>query len=155
MPPAYAGQELEAGYTPAYRQPVFDIVIKPQKRSPYSKMAQNELAKEMYHMAFFDPTRAEQTMGALELMDFDGIEKVKERVQQGQTLFNAVQQLMQENMMLKATMGMPAQGLPAQQTTPNATPSGMGAAQKNAMTSTMTSYGERLAENAKPDMNAQ
>lgn len=155
LPPAYAGQELEAGYTPAYRQPVFDIVIKPQKRSPYSKMAQNELAKEMYHMAFFDPTRAEQTMGALELMDFDGIEKVKERVQQGQTLFNAVQQLMQENMMLKATMGMPAQGLPAQQTTPNATPSGMGAAQKNAMTSTMTSYGERLAENAKPDMNAQ
>ena len=106
LPPAYAGQEMEVGYTPAYRRPVFDIVVKPQKRSPYSKMAQNELAKEMYNMGFFAPDNAEPTMGALEMMDFDGIEKVKDRVQQGQTLFNMVQQLLQETMMLKAQLGI-------------------------------------------------
>lgn len=158
LPPAYAGQELEAGYTPAYRKPVFDIVVKPQKRSPYSKMAQNELAKEMYHMGFFEPTRAEQTMGALELMDFDGLEKVKDRVQQGQTMFNMLQQLMQENAMLKGAMGMPVEGMPTQGAsapTQSAPPSGMGAAQKNAMTATMTNYGQRLVENAKPNMDAR
>lgn len=155
LPPAYAGQEMEAGYTPAYRRPVFDIVIKPQKRSPYSKMAQNELAKEMYHMGFFDPSRAEQAMGALELMDFDGEEKVKDRVQQGQTLLNVVNQLMSENAYLKSQLGLePIQG--GAQSVPNAPGQGasMGAAQKNAMTETMTGYGQRLAERAKPNMDA-
>ena len=151
LPPAYAGQELEAGYTPAYRRPVFDIIIRPQKRSPYSKMAQNELAKELYNLAFFDPQRAEMTLGALELMDFDGIEKVKERVQQGQTLLNVVGQLQQENMLLKAQMGIDpmVQGVPTQGA-PQNVPHGMGQAQKDAAMRNQTPYGQRLAERATP-----
>ena len=154
IPPAYAGQELEPDYVELFRKPVFDIVVKPQKRSPYSKMAQNELAKELYSMGFFNPQAAEQSMTALELMDFDGIETVKEKVQQGQTLMNMVNQLMQELALLKDMVGM---------NTPNGNPmsnvpngqvrSGMGQAQKQAQTSNMTSYGERLAARAKPDMN--
>lgn len=155
LPPAYAGQELEPGYEPAYRKPVFDIIVKPQKRSPYSKMAQNELAKEMYQMGFFDPQQAEQTMGALELMDFDGMEKVKDRVQQGQTLLNVVNQLMQENMMLKAQMGViPVEGdAPTNKAQP--APKGMGSAVVNSQKAGLTNYGARLAANAKPDMSAQ
>lgn len=155
LPPAYAGQELEPGYEPAYRKPVFDIIVKPQKRSPYSKMAQNELAKEMYHMGFFNPQQAEQTMGALELMDFDGIEKVRDRVQQGQTLLNVVNQLMQENMMLKAQMGViPVEGeAPTNKAQP--APKGMGSAVVNSQKAGLTNYGARLAANAKPDMSAQ
>ena len=154
IPPAYADQELEEGYVELFRKPVYDIVIKPQKRSPYSKMAQNELAKEMYNMGFFNPQLAEQSMTALELMDFDGIETVKERVQQGQTLMNMVNQLMQEVAALRSIMGV---GTPNAVTTPapnNAQQSsGMGQAQKNAQQATMTSYGERLASRANPDMN--
>lgn len=156
LPPAYAGQELEPNYVQAVRKPVFDIVIKPQKRSPYSKLAQNELAKELYAMGFFNPDLATQSLSALEIMDFDGEEKVKEQVQQGQTMLNVINQLMQENMALKSMMGAPVAvpqgGQPAQ---PSEAPKGMGSAQKNAMTSTMTNYGERLAERAKPDMNAE
>lgn len=154
IPPAYAGQELEEGYIELFRKPVYDIVVKPQKRSPYSKMAQNELAKEMYNMGFFNPQLAEQTMTALELMDFDGIEAVKEKVQQGQTLVNMVNQLKQEVELLKGAMNMgtaqPQSPLPRVATQ---THSGMGQAQKNAQTETMTSYGERLASRANPDMN--
>ena len=156
IPPAYEGQELEAGYIELFRKPVYDIVVKPQKRSPYSKLSQNELAKEMYNMGFFNPQLAEQTMTALELMDFDGIESVKERVQNGQTLVNMVNQLSQELAVLKSVMGMGTDqaqlgGVPA----PNKAPvgRGMGQAQKNAQKSTMSSYGERLASRAKPDMN--
>lgn len=154
IPPAYAGQELEPDYIELFRKPVYDIVVKPQKRSPYSKMAQNELAKEMYNMGFFNPQLAEQSMTALELMDFDGIEGVKDKVQQGQTLMNIVNQLMQELALLKGAMGI---GAPNGVETPTPQPSqsggGMGQAQKNAQKATMTSYGERLASRANPDMN--
>ena len=159
IPPAYEGQQFEAGYVELFRKPVFDIVVKPQKRSPYSKMAQNELAKEMYNMGFFNPQLAEQSMTALELMDFDGIEVIKEKVQTGQTLLNMVQQLSQELAMLKGAlgMGMPqAQGGAPAPNVPNV-PQGatMGKAQKNAQTATMTPYGAKLASRANPDMNQQ
>lgn len=153
IPPAYAGQELEEGYTELFRKPVYDIVVKPQKRSPYSKMAQNELAKEMYNMGFFNPQLAEQTMTALELMDFDGIEMVKEKVQTGQTLLNTVNKLSQELMMLKNAVGIgavqPQAVLPGEATRT----SSMGQAQKQAQQATMTNYGERLASRANPNMN--
>ena len=159
IPPAYKGQELETGYQQAFRKPVFDVVVKPQKRSPYSKMAQNELAKEMLGLGMFNPQNAESTMTALELMDFDGIEAVKEKVQQGQTLMNVIQQLMQEVNTLKGIMGIgnpngePNGGNTPPANTPAPPKGGMGQAQKNAQTNTMTSYGERLAQRAKPDMS--
>ena len=153
IPPAYQGQELEEGYVELFRKPVFDIVVKPQKRSPYSKMAQNELAKELYNMGFFNPQLAEQAMTALELMDFDGKEAVKEKVQNGQTLMNMVNQLAQELAMLKGAIGIPNGGatMPPAPNVQNG--GGMGQAQKDAQTETMTSYGERLAKRANPDMN--
>ena len=154
IPPAYAGQELEEGYIELFRKPVYDIVVKPQKRSPYSKLAQNELAKEMYNMGFFNPQLAEQSMTALELMDFDGIEAVKEKVQQGQTLMNMVSQLAQELAVLKNAMGIATPEGMAMPATPNVQMGGgMGQAQKQAQKETMTSYGERLAQRATPDMN--
>lgn len=156
IPTAYEGQELEEGYVQLFRKPIFDIVIKPQKRSPYSKLAQNELAKEMYNLGFFNPQLADQSLTALELMDFDGIEKVKDKVQTGQTLYNMVQQLSQEVAMLRGAMGM---GIPQAQggvPVPNGKISGgMGQAQKNAQMATMTPYGARLAQRANPDVNTQ
>lgn len=58
----------------------FDIAIKPQKKSSYSKMAQNELAKEMYKLGFFNPQYASQSLAAIEIMDFDGKAQVKEEI---------------------------------------------------------------------------
>ena len=166
LPPAYAGQELEPGYTAAVRVPVFDIVVKPQKRSPYSKMAQNELAKELYSMGFFNPQLAEQTMGALELMDFDGQEKVKERVQQGQTLMNQMAVMMQQmqkmGLIIMDLTGEDVLGLADGQSASGAaqaapgSPDGksMGSAVTDAQGATMTNYGQELAARAKPDMES-
>ena len=154
IPPAYAGQELEPGYEQAYRKPVFDIIIKPQKRSPYSKMAQNELAKELYGMGFFNPELATQSLSALEIMDFDGKEKVKERVQEGQTLQNMLNQCMQELAMLKAMIGVNAPN-GVSQPMPNQAPSGMGKAVADSQKAGMTDYGARLAARAKPNMDEQ
>ena len=165
IPPAYPGQEMEPGYQQATRVPVFDVVVKPQKRSPYSKMAQNELAKELYQLGFFNPQLAEQSMTALELMDFEGEEKVKEKVQQGQTLMNQMMMMQQQmNKMgliiykltgndvlgLAEGMGAPA---PAVGREGHAEGKSMGSAATDAQKGTMTSYGQRLAENARPDVN--
>ena len=167
IPPAYPGQQLEPGYVEASRKPIFDVIVKPQKRSPYSKMAQNELAKEMYGMGFFNPQLADQSLAALDLMDFDGIEKVRDKVEQGQTLLNQVM-VMQEQMNKMGmiiysltgqdVIGLANGGVPVN--VPGAEPIGgsgksMGSAQKDAQKSTMTAYGQRLAENAKPNVETQ
>lgn len=152
IPPAYAGQELEPDYIELYRKPVYDIVVKPQKKSPYSKMAQNELAKEMYNMGFFNPQLAEQSLTALELMDFDGKEAVKEKVQTGQTLMNMVNQLMQEIEMLKGMVGINTPtGVAQPVPNPQAQISNKGHSEERPPN--MTNYGERLAKRANPDMS--
>lgn len=162
--PAYPGQELEPGYVPTTRKPVFDVVIKPQKRSPYSKMAQNELAKELYQLGFFNPQLAEQSLTALDLMDFDGEEKVKDKVQQGQTLMNQMaymqDQMTKMGLIIMKLTGEDVLGLAQGGGAPGAVVSSanmsgksMGSAVKDAETANMTSYGERLAARAKPDMN--
>lgn len=155
IPPSYEGQELEPDYVQLFRKPVYDVVVKAQKRSPYSKLAQNELAKELYQLGVFNPQLADQAMTLLEMMDFDGIEKVKEKVQQGQTLMNVVNQLTERLMMLESAVGINSQGVADAVPAPNNVPisGGMGQAQKQAQTANMTSYGERLAKRANPDMN--
>lgn len=163
--PAYAGQN-PAEYAGAVRKPIFDIVVKPQKRSPYSKMSQNELAKEMYQLGFFNPQLAEQSLTALELMDFDGDEKVRDRVQQGATLMNQMMQMQQMiqkmGMIIYKTTGNDVLGMFGEGAQAPTAPQGgekphegksMGSAQKDAQTSTMTSYGQALAARAKPDMD--
>ncbi len=169
LPPAYPGQELENGYRPAVRVPVFDVVVKPQKRSAYSKLSQNELAKEMFQMGFFNPQLAEQVMGALEIMEFDGKEKVKERIQQGQTLLNMMQQMQQQMQKMglviygltgKDVLGMEqgqagAGNMPAMGAPSAGGGDTLGGAQKDAQMANMTAYGERLAARAKPDMNSR
>ena len=165
IPTAYAGQELEPGYTQSVRKPVFDIVVKPQKRSPYSKMAQNELAKELYQMGFFNPQMADQSLAALDLMDFDGIEGVRNKVQQGQTLWNQILMMQQEMQQMAAYISAmtgrdvitsAGQTGAAAPSAPRADSGGksMGSAVTDAAKANMTSYGERLAARAKPDMNA-
>ena len=82
--------------SPLYRKPVFDLKVKAQKRNPFSKMEENERAKELYGLGFFAADNAQAAMGALEMMDFEGIDKVKEYVGNGQTLMNIVQQQQQQ-----------------------------------------------------------
>ena len=88
------------------RKPVFDIKVTAQKATEYSKLSQNELALQFYQMGFFAPNNADPSLAALEMMDFDGKEDVRQRVQQNGTNFQMLQMLQQENMMLKARLGI-------------------------------------------------
>ena len=77
------------------RRPVFDIKVKAQKSSPFSRLSQNELALQLYGNGIFNPDNADQALGLLDMMDFDGKDKVVERVSKNQTLAAQVRWLQQ------------------------------------------------------------
>lgn len=77
------------------RLPIMDIDVKPQKKSAYSKESQNQTALNLYGMGFFNPTQADASLATLDMMDFDGIEKVKENISRNQTLYEMLVSMQQ------------------------------------------------------------
>ena len=160
---------LASDGTPLYRKPIFDLKIKAQKKNPFSRMEQNERAKELYGLGFFNPERAQEALGALEMMEFEGIDKVREQVQQGQTLLNICQQMSQQldqmALLLQSLTGKDM-GVGAAQESGGSS-GGSATAQTGAGSSSeltdgimqaqtpMTGYGQRLAERSSPNMDAR
>ncbi len=70
------------------RLPIFDIKVKAQKQSAFTKLSQNELAKEFYRLGFFEPTRAEQTLACLDMMEFEGKNLVAEKINEKNVFAN-------------------------------------------------------------------
>ena len=75
-----AAQGAELGVEMGYRVPVFDVTVTAQRKSPYSRMSQNEMALQFYSAGFFEPARAQQALGCLDMMDFDGKDIVMSRI---------------------------------------------------------------------------
>ena len=140
-----------------FRKPIFDVSVKAMRKSPFSILSQNELSKELFAMGAFNPERAQEILGAMILMEFEGKEEVVEFIKQGQTLFNMLQQATMENMQLKAAMGIapvmagmgggspaPAGNIPAP-----TSPVNDGIMQSRAP---RTPYMESLAKRSKPEV---
>ena len=83
-------------------EPVFDITVSAAKKSTFSRLSQNETAKECYQMGLFAPANADAALAVLDMMDFEGIEKVRERVQQNGTMYTQLQQAMEQLQKLSA-----------------------------------------------------
>ena len=99
----FSGQQLRAkpggmvgGVEMGAHEPVFDITVSAAKKSTFNRLSQNETAKECYQLGFFAPANADAALAALDMMDFEGIEKVRERVQQNGTLYQQLQQAMEQ-----------------------------------------------------------
>lgn len=140
-------RQLSGGLGQTERKPIFDIVIKPQKRSAYSKLSQNELAKELYGLGFFNPQNAEAALAAIDMMDFDGKQKARDTIEKGQTLLNQMQ-AMQEQMVKMATI---IQAITGKNVLEGETGALLPEEKITAGRSVPSekSYGERLAENAR------
>lgn len=71
----FSGRELsmdEDGY-----KPHLDIEVTASKKSPSESKDKNEFAKALYDAGAFDPQRVKGTLMMLELMDFEGVERLK------------------------------------------------------------------------------
>lgn len=156
---------VDARGVETFRKPVFDIKIKAQRRSPFSRAEQNERAKELYAAGFFNPQRAQEALLALEMMDFEGIDAVKERISEGQTLYNMLRQtsaeLRETRALLALATNVPERGgtaIEAVRNTPaipaenvdggQNTIEGREAAAQRPLTPLML----RMARNSRPDM---
>ena len=98
------------------RKPIFDIKVSAQRKSPFSTLTQNELAKELYGAGFFNPRMAVQALPAIELMEFEGKDKVKEKIQQNYRQFMQQQLMaMQMQAAVQGNVQMPVQPRPGKQ----------------------------------------
>ena len=95
------------------------------------------------------------------MMDFEGIDKIKEQVAQGQTLLNIINQMSAQmeqlaSMVAITTGGNPATVQPSGSTSaPKQSTGGSGIADAVTKAQTpMTDYGTRLAQRSKPDMDS-
>ena len=74
---------LQDGGEAYMRKPVFDVAVKARAADPMTKEAANELALTLYDKGAFSPEQREQTLILLEMMDFEGIGKVKQMIREG------------------------------------------------------------------------
>lgn len=78
-----------------YRKPIFDILVEPEKRDPFSEQAHNELAKELYGAGVFNPEQYLPATVLLSMMEFDGKERIEEMLKENSQI---QQQLMMGQM---------------------------------------------------------
>jgi len=76
-----------------YRLPAFDIDVRAQRETAYTKAAQNELALQFLQLGVFNPQMADQTVMMLDMMDFKGKEELQQKIHQMGTMAMALQQI--------------------------------------------------------------
>ena len=96
------GYPMEMGVDVGYRLPLFDIEVTAEKQSPYTKMAQNELALQFYTAGFFAPENADAAMACLDMMDFDRKDFVMQKVQMNGLLYQRM--MMAQQMAMKMAL---------------------------------------------------
>ena len=94
---AFSNQDIRPVETPiinadgssdiAVRIPEFDYKIIAQKMSPFQRESQNQLAIQLYQLGVFNPQQADQVMPFLDMMQFEGIDKIKKTVSQNGMMY--------------------------------------------------------------------
>lgn len=77
------------------RKPVFDIKVEPQKKNAYTKMAQNELALQLYGAGMFNPKMSDQALICLNMMEFDGKDPLMQAIANNGTMYQLLAQYQQ------------------------------------------------------------
>ena len=99
-------QGNDFGVDMGYRVPLFDIEIAAEKASPYSKLSQNELALQFFGAGFFNPQLTDQALACLEMMDFDGKNRMMQRIAQNGTLYQQLMQTRQQAVAMAQAVDM-------------------------------------------------
>jgi len=129
------------------KQPIFDVSVTAAKKSTYSRMSQNELALQFYGQGFFAPGNADASLACLDMMEFEGKEKIMQKIEQNGTLYQQCMMMQQQIAQLQAMLGGPAM-------TPGVSPGNIGGSRKEGTKVDMDSLGgakprSEMLENAK------
>ena len=88
--------------TMSSRKPLFDIKVSAQRKNPFSTLSQNELAMNLYSAGVFNPEMAQQSLMMLDMMEFEGKDKLIAKVQRNYQMFMMQQQMAMQQMMMGA-----------------------------------------------------
>ena len=94
-----------------HRRPMFDIEVTAEKSSPFSRAAQNETAKELYGLGLFAPENSQPALVCIDMMEFEGKDKVKQQIEQNSIMLqqmDAAMQLIQNQAMIDPAFGQMA-----------------------------------------------
>lgn len=80
--------------TTFYRKPVFDLDIVASKSSVFTRVANNEFAKELFAMGLFNPSIADQALVVMDMMQFEGKEVIMGKVSKNAMLPKLIQDVM-------------------------------------------------------------
>lgn len=90
----------EFGVKMGERVPIFDVKVKAQRQSPFSKISQNELSMELFGKGAFNPALADQAAVMVEMMDFEGKDAVLEKIRNNGLMAQQMEMMKQQMMML-------------------------------------------------------
>ena len=90
-----------------YRLPVFDIDVSAQKMTAYTKVAQNEMALQMYQLGVFEPANADRSLALLDIMDFEGKDLIEDKVRANGTMYQMLAMYQQMCIQLAMQAGRP------------------------------------------------
>ena len=93
LKPQWQGEDF--GVDMGYRLPVFDIDVQVQKQAVYTKLAQNDLAIQLFQLGMFNPQMTDQALAVLDMMDFKGKEELMRKLQENGTMAQALAQYQQ------------------------------------------------------------
>jgi hypothetical protein len=102
-------QGIEFGIDLGERIPVFDVTVSAAKKSTYSRMSQNELALQFYDKGFFAPGNADASIACLDMMEFEGKEKIIQKIENNGTMMQQIQMLQMQLAQLQAAVGIQPQ----------------------------------------------
>ncbi len=94
------------GQEPGLRKPVFDLEIHAQRETVFNKMAENELALQLWGIGAFNPNLVDQVLMLLEMMQFRGKDKLQDMLEQQGTIREVLAMVAQ--IALAATADKPA-----------------------------------------------
>lgn len=100
-----------------FRKPIFDIDVKAQKQNPFSTLAQNETAMNLWTSGLLNPQNAQMAIPVLKMMTFEGKDEILRYVQEGMTLQNQLAEALKQNQRLEQQLtkmqGTASRPLPA------------------------------------------
>lgn len=80
-------QGNDFGVDMGYRLPEFDVEVIAQKKTPYSRLSQNELAIQLFGLGAFNPQMADQMLMMMDMMEFPGKDELMQKIQQQSSLY--------------------------------------------------------------------
>lgn len=93
------GQEM------GMRLPVFDVEVSAQKMSAYTKIAQNEMALQMFQLGVLDPANADRALTLLDIMDFNGKSLIEDKIRRNGTMYQELAMYKQISLQLAVESG--------------------------------------------------